>query len=71
MKLVNYSLGDIIVFQEKELGELTAREKDIIRRVLTFVGEDCKALNRYNQVELCERYQVDYEDGEPTAINFY
>ena len=71
MKLVNYNLKDIIVIQEKELGELTAREKDIIGQVLTFVGVDCNAFNRYNQVELCEKYQIEYEDGEAVEINFY
>lgn len=71
MKLVNYNLKNKIILKEIELGELTAHEKDLIKQVLCFVGDDCNHFDRYSDVELCEKYQVEYEDGEPVKINFH
>lgn len=52
---------------ELNLGEITEKEKEIIRKICDFLEE--KAItNRYKSLVLAESYEVKNDDGEPLIV---
>lgn len=60
MKLFNYDEKHERVNGELDLGELTPSESKLLDKIVAWMG-DQGFTSRYQQLEIAERYEVDYD----------
>lgn len=70
MKLFNYDEKHERVNGELDLGELTPSESKLLDKIVAWMG-DQGFTSRYQQLEIAERYEVDYDhDAGESFVSF-